>query len=52
MAQVTAMTPRTVASVLRSEPAATSEPTSEIPEMAFVAAINGVCSKDGTLVMI
>ena len=32
-------------------PAATSEPTSEMPEMALVADISGVCSRAGTLVM-
>ena len=30
-------------------PAATMEPTSEMPEMALVAAISGVCSSGGTL---
>ena len=34
-----------------SPPAATSEPTSEMPEMALVADISGVCSRAGTLVM-
>ena len=33
------------------EPAATSEPTSEMPEMAFVADMSGVCSSGGTRVM-
>lgn len=42
IAAVTAITPRTVERVLRSEPAATSDPTSEIPEMALVAAMSGV----------
>ena len=30
-------------------PAVTIDPTSEIPEMAFVADISGVCSNGGTL---
>ena len=32
-------------------PAATSEPTSEMPEIAFVADISGVCSSGGTCVI-
>ena len=37
VAQTTAMNPRMVATLLRCEPAATSDPTSEMPEIAFVA---------------
>jgi len=44
VAAATAMQPSTFATVPWSEPAATSEPTSEIPEIALVAAISGVCS--------
>src|SRR5206468_6170889 len=49
VAHTTAMKPSTVATRFCCEPAAISDPTSEIPEIAFVAAINGVCNSDGTL---
>ena len=52
VAAVTATKPRNVLKPLNSAPAATSEPTSEMPEMALVADISGVCSRAGTLVMI
>ena len=46
------MKPRMRADASRGrDPAATSEPTSEMPEMALVADISGVCSSGGTLVM-
>src|SRR5918996_114190 len=48
VAQTTAMNPRTVLTVLYSAPAVTIEPTSEMPEIALVADINGVCSSGGT----
>src|SRR6266850_906329 len=48
VAAATAMNPRMVASSLRLEPAITSEPTSEIAEIALVADINGVCRRGGT----
>ena len=48
IAQVTAMQPRMLLMRWSPEPAATSEPTSEIPEIALVADISGVCSSDGT----
>src|SRR5688500_16051649 len=51
VAAVTAMKPSQVATSPRSEPASTSEPTSEIPEMALVADISGVCSSGGTRVI-
>src|SRR5262245_14388430 len=44
----TAIKPRIVATLLWPEPAITIEPTREIPEIAFVADINGVCSNGGT----
>lgn len=47
VAQVTARKPRKLLSVPCPEPATTSEPTSEMPEMAFVADISGVCSSGG-----
>ena len=46
--QTTAMNPRIVLTVLYLAPAVTMEPTSEMPEIAFVADIKGVCSKGGT----
>ena len=52
VAAVTATKPSIVLTVPRSEPAATSEPTSEMPEIAFVADMSGVCSSGGTRVMI
>ena len=52
VAAVTATKPKKVLNPLYGPPAATSEPTSEMPEMAFVADISGVCSRAGTLVMI
>ena len=48
VAQVTAIKPSVVLSVLCCAPAATSEPTSEIPEIALVADIRGVCRSEGT----
>ena len=51
VAHTTATKPRIVATLLRCEPAATSEPTSEMPEIAFVADISGVCSSGGTRVI-
>ena len=48
VAHTTAMKPSSVATRFWCEPAAMSEPTSEIPEIAFVAAISGVWSKAGT----
>ena len=51
VAAVTAMKPSMVLTVLRPAPAATSEPTSEMPEIALVADISGVCSSGGTRVM-
>src|SRR4051812_34738941 len=47
VAVVTATVPRMVLTMLRPAPAATSEPTSEIPEIAFVADMSGVCSSGG-----
>ena len=46
--QTTAVKPRMVLKVLYCAPAMTIEPTNEMPEMAFVADINGVCSSGGT----
>ena len=51
VAAATATNPSTVLTVPWSEPAATSDPTSEIPEMAFVADMSGVCSSGGTRVI-
>jgi hypothetical protein len=48
VAATTAMNPRIVATVDARDPAAISDPTREIPDIAFVAAINGVCSSGGT----
>src|SRR5437660_12924082 len=48
MAEVTATVPRMVLSVFACSPAMTMEPISEMPEMALVADINGVCSRGGT----
>jgi hypothetical protein len=42
------MKPRIVLTVLYRAPAVTIEPTKEIPEIAFVADISGVCSSGGT----
>src|SRR5215467_7411271 len=50
MAEVTAAQPRIEARVWcwsYLEPAITSEPISEMPEMALVADISGVCSRGG-----
>ena len=49
--QTTAINPRIVATMLWCgpvPPAITIDPTKEIPEMAFVADIKGVCSSGGT----
>ena len=43
--QTTAMKPRIVLTVLYCAPAVTIEPTSEIPEIALVADIRGVCKR-------
>jgi hypothetical protein len=42
VAQTTAIKPSIVLTLLYCAPAVTMEPTSEIPEIAFVADINGV----------
>src|SRR5262249_15921723 len=44
VAHTTAMNPRIVDTRLCAPPAASSDPTSEMPEIAFVAAMSGVCS--------
>ena len=44
------MKPSVVATVPCMDPAATIDPTSEMPEMALVADISGVCSSAGTFV--
>ena len=47
----TAMNPRTIATLLWCgpvPPAITIDPTSEMPEIAFVADIRGVCKSGGT----
>ena len=51
VAAVTAMNPNNVLIPPRSAPAATSEPTSEMPEIALVADISGVCNNAGTRVI-
>ena len=52
VAAVTATKPRKLLTGPNSElPAATSEPTSEMPEIALVADISGVCNSGGTRVM-
>src|SRR3954447_2392561 len=51
VAHTTAMKPSAVATPPRCAPAATIEPTSEMPEMALVADISGVCSSGGTRVI-
>ena len=43
--------PRTVAIAPRPAPARMSDPTSEMPEIAFVSDISGVCSSGGTRVI-
>ena len=48
VAHTTATNPRIVATALRWAPAAMSDPTSEMPEIAFVAAMRGVCRSGGT----
>jgi hypothetical protein len=48
LAQTTATNPRIVLVVLCPAPAVTIDPTSEMPEIAFVADINGVCNRGGT----
>ncbi len=47
VAAVTAIVPSTVLTTLRPAPAATSDPTSEMPEMAFVADMSGVWRSGG-----
>src|SRR5579863_5931081 len=49
VAAVTAMVPSTVLTTPWPLPAATSEPTREMPEMALVVDMSGVCSRGGTL---
>jgi hypothetical protein len=44
----TATNPRIVATVPWPDPAITIEPTSEMPDIAFVADIKGVCNSGGT----
>ena len=51
VAVVTAIKPRMCATGERVAPASTSEPISEMPEMALVADISGVCSRGGTRLM-
>src|SRR6185503_6052716 len=51
VAKTTARKPSSVATRLCCAPAMMMDPTSEIPEMAFVAAISGVCSSGGTRVI-
>src|SRR4029079_7140563 len=51
VAEATAIAPSTLLRSPRPAPAATSEPTSEMPEMALVADMSGVCSSGGTRVM-
>jgi hypothetical protein len=51
VAEATAIAPRSELRTPWLEPAATSEPTSEMPEIALVADISGVCSRGGTRVM-
>ena len=48
VAAVTAMKPRTARAEPWCAPAATSEPTSEMPQMALVPLMSGVCSSGGT----
>ena len=48
LAQTTATNPSIVLVVLCPAPAVTIDPTSEMPEIAFVADISGVCSNGGT----
>jgi hypothetical protein len=49
MAHTTAMKPRIVATLPYCPPASTMLPTSEMPLIALVAAMSGVCSSGGTL---
>src|SRR5262249_30116218 len=51
VAAATATVPRIVESVVFPSPATTSDATSEMPEIAFVKAINGVCRSCGTFEM-
>src|SRR5829696_4134298 len=48
VAHITAMKPRIVLTLLYCAPAVTIEPTREMPEIALVADIKGVCSSGGT----
>jgi hypothetical protein len=52
VAAVTATMPRMELVKLRPSPAVISEATREMPEIAFVKAISGVCKSWGTLEMI
>ncbi len=50
--QATAMSPITLLAVRSAEaPATMSEPTNEMPDIALVADISGVCSSGGTRVI-
>ena len=51
-AHTTAINPRMVDTLPYCPPAATSAPTSDMPEIAFVADISGVCNSGGTFWMI
>ena len=46
--QPTAMKPRMILAQSCISPTTTREPISEMPEMALVADMSGVCSKGGT----
>src|SRR5882724_10337474 len=52
MAHATAIVPRIVASAPSPLPANTNEATREMPEIALVAAISGVCSSGGIRLMV
>ncbi|CDG85790.1 hypothetical protein GJA_5193 [Janthinobacterium agaricidamnosum NBRC 102515 = DSM 9628] len=51
-AQATAMVPSVVARTPSALPAKTNDATSEMPEIALVAAMRGVCSKGGMRVIV
>ena len=51
VAEATAIAPSSALRVPWLDPAATSEPTREMPEIALVADMSGVCSRGGTRVM-
>ena len=48
VAAQTATKPRMVLTLLCCDPAATKDPTREIPLMAFVPLMSGVCRRAGT----